>query len=81
MKAKLTLTLDKKLIEEAKEYAKTSNISLSTIIERYLGSLLEEKHTLEKDTSSWIDQLPGMNHFDREFDLIDYSDYLIDKYQ
>ena len=81
MKAKLTLTLDKSLIEEAKEFAKSSNISLSTIIERYLDSLLEEKHAQEKDPSSWVDQLPGMNHFDREFDLTDYSDYLFDKYQ
>jgi len=81
MKAKLTLTLDKNLIEEAKEYAKSSNISLSTIIERYLTSLLEEKHTQEKDPSPWSDHLPGMNHFDRQFDLIDYSDYLIEKYQ
>jgi len=81
MKTKLTLTLEKSLIEEAKEYAKSSNINLSTIIERHLTSLLEERNTLEKDPSSWVDQLPGMNHFDREFDLIDYSDYLIEKYQ
>lgn len=81
MKAKLTLTLDKSLIEEAKEFAKSSNISLSTIVERYLISLREERQAQEKDPSSWVDQLPGMNHFDREFDLIDYSDYLIDKYQ
>jgi hypothetical protein len=81
MKAKLTLTLNKSLIEKAKEYAKGSNLSLSTIIERYLSSLLEEKQTQERDSSPWGDHLPGMNHFDREFDLIDYSDYLIDKYQ
>ncbi len=81
MKAKLTLTLDKSLIEEAKEYAKSSNISLSTIVERYLSSLLEEKQAQEKDPSLGGDHLAGMNHFDRAFDLIDYSDYLIDKYQ
>ena len=81
MKAKLILTLDKSLIEEAKEYAKNSNMSLSTIIERYLGSLLEERQTQEKDPSTWVDPLPGMNNFDREFDLTDYSDYLFDKYQ
>jgi hypothetical protein len=81
MKAKLTLTLDKRLIEETKEYAKSSNISLSTIVERYLSSLLEERQDQEKDPSPLGDHLPGMNHFDREFDLIDYSDYLIDKYQ
>jgi hypothetical protein len=82
MKAKLTLSLDKSLIEEAKEYAKSSSsISLSTIVERYLRSLIDERQNQEKDPSPWGDHLPGMNHFDREFDLIDYSDYLIDKYQ
>ena len=81
MKAKLTLTLDKSLIEEAKEFAESSNISLSTIVERYLISLLEERQNQEKDPSPWVDHLSGMNHFDRAFDLIDYSDYLIDKYQ
>lgn len=81
MKAKLTLTLDKRLIEEAREYAKSSEISLSTIVERYFISLLEERQTQEKDPSIWSDYLPGMNHFDGEFDLRDYSDYLIDKYQ
>jgi len=81
MKAKLTLNLDKSLIEEAKKYAKSSNISLSTVVERYLSSLLEERQSQEKDSSPWGDHLPGMNHFDREFDLTDYSDYLFDKYQ
>ncbi len=81
MKAKLTLMLEKSLIEEAKEYAKNSSSSLSTIVERYLSSLMEEKQTQEGDSSPWVDQLPGMNQFDREFDLTDYSDYLFDKYQ
>ncbi|UCH94682.1 MAG: hypothetical protein JSV88_31085 [Candidatus Aminicenantes bacterium] len=81
MKAKLTLTIDKDLLEEAKEYAKSSNLSLSTIVERYFQSLLEERQGQEKDQSSWGDYLPGMNHFDREFDIRDYTDYLIDEYQ
>jgi hypothetical protein len=81
MKAKLTLTLDKSLIEEAREYAKSTDINLSTLIEQYLSSLVEERQDQEKDPSIWSDYLPGMNHFDGEFDLRDYSDYLIDKYQ
>ncbi len=82
MKAKLTLMLEKSLIEEAKEYAKSSSSSLSTIVENYLSSLMEERTTQEGDSSPWVDdQLPGMSHFDREFDLTDYSDYLFDKYQ
>jgi hypothetical protein len=81
MKAKLTLMLEKSLIDEAKEYAKSSSSSLSTIVENYLSSLMEERQTQEGDPSPWVDQLPGMNQFDREVDLTDYSDYLFDKYQ
>ena len=81
MKAKLTLTLDKDIIEEAKKVAQSSSISLSNIVERYLSSLVEESQNQEKDPSPWSDYLPGINRFGSEFDLRDYSDYLIDKYQ
>lgn len=81
MKAKLTLTLDKELIEEAKEYANSSEISLSTIVERYFRCLLDERQNQEKDQSAWGVDCPGINHFDREHDLRDYSSYLIDWYQ
>jgi len=47
MSTKLTLTIDKHIIEEAKKYAKSNGRSLSNIIEEYLKSLIEEK---EEDT-------------------------------
>ena len=43
MIAKLTLTVDKSIIEEAKKYAKSNGRSLSNIIEEYLKSLVEKK--------------------------------------
>ncbi len=39
MTTKLTLTIDKQVIESAKQYAKSHKISLSKMIEFYLRSL------------------------------------------
>lgn len=39
MNTKLTLNLDKKVIEEAKNYARSNRVSLSKLIENYLDSL------------------------------------------
>ena len=47
MNTKLTLKLDKFVIEQAKEYASTHKRSLSRIIEAYLKSLIEPKKNKE----------------------------------
>lgn len=39
MGKKLTISLNKSIIENAKTYAKSNNISLSKLIESYLASL------------------------------------------
>ena len=39
MSTKLTLTIDKSVIEEAKQYAKSQGRSLSNLIEEYLKSI------------------------------------------
>ncbi len=39
MSTKLTLTIDKSVIEEAKKYAKSQGRSLSNLIEEYLKSI------------------------------------------
>ena len=43
MSTKLTLTVDKAIIEAAKKYAKSNGRSLSNIIEEYLKSLVQSK--------------------------------------
>jgi len=40
MDNKLTLKIDKSIVEQAKNYAKEKNISLSKLIESYLGKLV-----------------------------------------
>ena len=50
MSTKLTLTVDKAVIEEAKKYAKSQGRSLSNIIEEYLKALVEPQDAeLEKN--------------------------------
>ena len=39
MSTKLTLSLDKEIIEKAKEYAREHKVSLSYLVENYLGPL------------------------------------------
>ena len=48
MDAKLTLKLDKDVIETAKEYAKTQQVSLSWLFENYLKALTSLKKTEDK---------------------------------
>lgn len=45
MNTKLTLTIEKEIIQRAKEYAKDKNRSLSDIIENYLKILTKEEKT------------------------------------
>jgi hypothetical protein len=48
MNTKLTLTIEREIIERAKNYAKDKNRSLSDIIENYL-KILTEKEKKDKD--------------------------------
>lgn len=43
MNTKLTLTIEREIIEKAKNYAKAKNRSLSDIIENYLKLLTQEE--------------------------------------
>ena len=60
MNTKLTLTVDKFIIEEAKKYAKSNGRSLSNIIEEYLKSLIEIKEDeKEFEVSALVESLWG----------------------
>jgi hypothetical protein len=64
MATKLTLTLDKKIIKAAKEYAKKNNISLSGIVELYFKTLSEEAEKIK--IGPITRQLSGMVNFNTE---------------
>ena len=60
MNTKLTLTIEKEVIEKAKEYAKEKNRSLSDIIENYLKILTtEEKKQVTEPLNPIVNSLKG----------------------
>lgn len=59
MNTKLTLSLSKRVIENAKEYAKSHKVSLSQLIENYLSSLIK-KEEKEIKVSPLVESLTGV---------------------
>ncbi|HEX2935504.1 MAG TPA: DUF6364 family protein [Bacteroidales bacterium] len=81
MDAKLTLNVDKNVIEQAKAYAKTHKISLSRLIESYLSSLNAKKDR-EIEITPLVKSLSGVIKLDNDFNYKEsYTDYLIEKYK
>ena len=61
MDTKLTLRLNKDVIEKAKEYASSHKISLSKMVESYLDSITKEKLENEKITiTPFVKSLSGV---------------------
>ena len=80
MNTKLTLNLDKTIIEEAKNYAKSNQLSLSKLIENYLHSLTYKK-TDNRDVSPLVESLTGVISSDDIENKENYTDYLYQKYK
>ena len=79
MNTKLTLNLDKGVIDQAKSYAKDNGVSLSKLIESYLNSLTtrsEKKSKTSPLVKSLTGVIPSRNYDDKK----DYKDYLSKKY-
>lgn len=85
MDTKLTLKLDKFVIDKAKDYALSHKRSLSRIIESYLKSLINQDDSNDneeikispfvKSMSNGVN-VPAAMEYKKE-----YSDYLSDKYK
>jgi Family of unknown function (DUF6364) len=63
MLTKLTLTIEKEVIEKAKEYAQQKNKSVSRIVEEYLKNISQNRTNLAFDfqlKSPITDSLVGM---------------------
>ncbi len=78
METKLTLKLDKKIIEQAKIFAKSKNLSLSKIVEHYLYYLLKNKP--KDDYSMLVNELSGIITLPDNYNIKDdYTEYLLEK--
>ena len=75
MTTKLTLTVEKTIIEKAKSYAKETGRSLSELIESYLESITKENWD-DKQISPRLRKIVGSvklpKNFDEEKELFNY---------
>ena len=85
MDAKLTIKLDKDVIDKAKEYAAHQKRSLSRLIESYLNSLVNtasSPNDTEIEISSYVKSMSTGVQIPNDIDTKkDYSDYLAEKYK
>lgn len=80
MNTKLTLNLNKQIIESAKDYARNHKTSLSQLIENYLSSLTK-KEEKEIKVSPLVESLTGIIPNEQENDYKqEYYEYLNKKY-
>lgn len=81
MDKKLTLSLNQRIIEQAKKYAKLNNTSLSKLIESYLATITATTSDNSKITPL-VKSLSGVIELPSNFDeKADYSNYISEKYQ
>lgn len=83
MDTKLTLKLDKKIIESAKEYAAKQKVSVSSIVESYFKTIIsKEKKEESIQISDFVKSLSLENGgIPADFDYKkDRQEYLIKKY-
>ncbi|WP_417445235.1 DUF6364 family protein [Joostella sp.] len=69
MNTKLTLTIEKEIIEKAKNYAKEKNRSLSDIIENYLKTLTkQDQNKKRKKLNPTVESLKGSFKMPKDMD-------------
>ncbi len=82
MNTKLTLTIEKEVIEIAKDYAKEKGQSLSELVENYFKLITNERRPIKSDElSPRIKRLRGIIKGDKDLDYKQIlNDELLKKY-
>ncbi|UFP93556.1 DUF6364 family protein [Gloeobacter morelensis] len=60
MQAKLTLRLDKRLIDKAKRWAASRQISVSEAVEQFFAQIPDPDAPRQPELSPWIKSLSGL---------------------
>jgi uncharacterized protein YfcZ (UPF0381/DUF406 family) len=85
MDSKLTLKLDKLVIDKAKEYASSHKRNLSRMIESYLRTLVDKEKSEDEneiEISSYVKSMRTGVKLPVDFDYKkEHADYLADKYK
>ena len=79
MNTKLTLNLNKTIIESAKDYAKNHKTSLSKLIETYLNSITKKENSTD-DVSPLVESLTGVIPDENTNYKKEYQDFINKKY-
>lgn len=84
MDTKLTLKLDKEVIDKAKAYANAHQKSLSRMIESYLKSVINQESSEQNEAieiSPFVRSMQTGVRIPKDLDARSYHDHLADKYQ
>ncbi len=79
METKLTLKLDRSVIQSAKKYAETRHKSLSKLVEEYFSNLTGNTSPKSR-FSPLVEELSGVISA-KDADALDYAAYLEQKYE
>ena len=81
MNVKLTLQLDKEIIEKAKKYAKIKNQSLSSLVQNYFNFLSENKENNKIQISKNVKDISGIITLDNKVNIKEeYKKHIMEKY-
>lgn len=80
METKLTLKLDKSVIQAVKSYAQKNNKSLSKLVENYFRNLVSEEDHKKPSYSPLVEELSGVIS-ENDLQGFDYTSYLEAKYE
>ena len=82
MNTKLTLSIDYKIIKQAKKFAKQRNKSLSKLIEDYLGGIISKTPSNDENIPPVTKKLAGILKGKKEINTKnDISTFLENKYK
>ena len=81
MNTKLTLKLDKNVIQNAKAFASKNNVSLSALVEQYFKSITGKSNKTEPKLTPTVKSLLGILQAGNKIKPDDLRDeYLLEKY-
>jgi hypothetical protein len=81
MNTKLTLSLDKDIIDQAKHYAKRHNVSLSFLVESLLAKIISDYKEKDVQGGSIVKELSGIISLEGADYKADHNKYLEEKYR
>lgn len=82
MNTKLTLKLDKGIVEKAKKYAKKNNSSISKLVENYFRNILKSKNVEKFQPTILVKEMSGiLKNIDDIDSKAERAEYILKKHK